>query len=496
MREKLIDALTAEQKAELLEGPTEYLGSRAITVRLSEIQPTKVSWLWKPYIPLGKLTLVEGDPGEGKTWLCLAIAAAVTTGGRLPHPLTGRPLDAREPAAVIYLTAEDGLGDTLRPRLDAVKAEVSRVYAITGVDAGDGKPMPWTFDQSLELEAEILKTGAKLVVIDPLQAFLGARVDFHRANETRPKMAALASLAERTGCAVICIRHLSKATGKTLYRGMGSIDFTAAARSVLLVGQDQGESGRRALIQIKSSLAPTGPAQGFELTLEGGFRWTGFSTLTAEDVVGHPPARHERSTLQDAVEWLRDFLVDGPKEFPAIDKAARRQDIKPRTLRRAKEQLMETGELRQSKKAFKGPWTWELTTPNKEQPEGEVGQVALKGLDGQVRKINQNHIYQGFKGGIEVDRVVKFDDQEADHMVQFGTGSQANSAKGSAEVANLTMLDPGSSSGDGCKVHPTRQDCLETGQCRNITTPCNLTPIWGEDGLSGRCRERGGGRDG
>lgn len=328
-----------------------------VIVRMSDVETEDVSWLWHPYIPYGKLTLMEGDPGEGKTFIGLAISAALTTGATLP----GR--DNTKPVSVIYITAEDGLGDTLRPRLDSLKADVSRVHAITGVRDADGNILPWNMKQIKELESAVNSTGARLIIIDPLQAFLGADVDFHKANETRPRMSGLVDLAERTKCAVICLRHLSKATGvKAAYRGLGSIDFTAVARSVLLVGKDQNDTGR-ALVHIKSSLAPVGVAQGFTLDPTNGFSWTGDSAVTADDICNAPKDKKSDNVLDYAIEWLTEFLEDGPKEYQEIDKMARRQDIKPRTLRRAKDEMLLKNPMFSVYKkpgVLHGPWVWEI----------------------------------------------------------------------------------------------------------------------------------------
>ena len=195
-------------------------------ISLSEIKTEEVKWLWYPYIPFGKVTIVQGDPGEGKTTFVLSVIAALTRGEALPECETGLPQ-----MNVIYQTAEDGLADTIKPRLEAVGADCSRVQTID-----DSKSMLTLTDQ--RLEEAIYSTDAGLLVLDPLQAYLGSGVDMHRANEIRPIMKKLSAVAERTGCAVVLIGHMNKASGmKSGYRGLGSIDFTAAARSILVVGR-------------------------------------------------------------------------------------------------------------------------------------------------------------------------------------------------------------------------------------------------------------------
>src|SRR5205085_12252403 len=151
-------------------------------VRMADVATEFVRWLWHPYIPLGKITILEGDPGLGKSWLTCAIAAAVSCGRGLPGT------DSFEPGNVLMLSAEDGLADTLRPRLDAVGADVSRVFALAE---------PITFDTPglIRLEAAIIEHKPSLVIIDPLFAFTGAKTDIHRANECRAISAPLAAIA-------------------------------------------------------------------------------------------------------------------------------------------------------------------------------------------------------------------------------------------------------------------------------------------------------------
>ncbi len=276
-------------------------------VCMADVRPETVSWLWHPYIARGKLTILEGDPGLGKSWLTCALAAGVSHGRGLPGA------EPFEPGNVLMLSAEDGLGDTLRPRLDAVGADVSRVFALAE---------PLTFDTAglIRLETRILEYSPSLVVIDPLFAFTGGKVDIHRANECRAISAPLAAIAERCGCALLAVRHLGKSRGggHALNAGIGSIDFAAAARSVLLVGADPDEPGKRAVVQIKNNLAPHGEAVGY--TLEGGqFYWTGASDLTAGRILAPATEDEERSSVAEAMDFLRTALSDGARDAKAIE---------------------------------------------------------------------------------------------------------------------------------------------------------------------------------
>ena len=204
-------------------------------INMEQVEVEKIDWLLYPFIPFGKVTIVQGDPGEGKTTMVLQIIAKLTKGeGVLPvdeNTETKEKITATEPVNVIYQTAEDGLGDTIKPRLLAAGADCSRVLVI------DDNEQALTM-MDARLEEAIIQTKARLVVLDPIQGFLGADVDMHRANEIRPLMKRMAVLAEKHHCAIVLIGHMNKnSNGKSPYRGLGSIDFQAAARSVLIVGR-------------------------------------------------------------------------------------------------------------------------------------------------------------------------------------------------------------------------------------------------------------------
>lgn len=302
-------------------------GESLQVVRLADVAPETVRWLWHPYIPFGKLTIIEGDPGLGKSWLTCALASAVSRGRGLPG------CDPFDPGNVLMLSAEDGIADTLRPRLDAVGADVTKVYALA-------EPLSFDTPGLLRLEAAVIEYEPALIIIDPLFAFTGGKVDIHRANECRAISAPLAAIAERHSCAMLAVRHLGKSRGggHALNAGIGSIDLTAAARSVLLVGQDPDDATRRALVQTKNNLAPHGGAIGYKL--EGGeFFWTGESTLTAGRILSLPSDEEERGARVEAVEFLRAALSAGPRSSKEIKAEARQAGIPDITLRRAKDRL-------------------------------------------------------------------------------------------------------------------------------------------------------------
>lgn len=294
-------------------------------INMADVETKKVEFLWYPYIPYGKLTIIQGDPGEGKTTAVLQIAALLTKGEKLPEDD-----QEREPVNVIYQTAEDGLADTVKPRLEAAGADCSRVLVID--ESEQGLSM-----SDLRIEEAIKQTGAKLVILDPIQAYLGSGVDMHRANEIRPVMKHLGDLAEKYNCAIILIGHMNKASGsKSTYRGLGSIDFQATARSVLIVGRVKDDPACRVIAHDKSSLAPEGQSIAFLLDKDNGFMWEGPIELTVEELLSGEP---KVTKLKAAKDFLTEFLSDGPKPSTEIFEVAEADGIKRRTLFTAKEEL-------------------------------------------------------------------------------------------------------------------------------------------------------------
>lgn len=305
------------------------------SICIAEVEPEQVEWAWFPYIPLGKLTIIEGNPGDGKSWITAAIGAALSTAGFLPGaPNLGE-------GKVLYFTAEDGLADTLRPRLDALGADCTKIY-------GFSEPLDLSDERGLEaLGNEIRDRQPMLVFIDPVVAFVGGRTDTYRANQVRNIMAPLAGLAERYRCAIVAVRHLNKArSGRAIFRGQGSIDFTAAARSVLLVGSDPDEPENRGIIHIKCNLARLGDPIGFSLA-DGRFTWSRSCTLTAEQILGEESTTEGRGAQEEARIFLQAVLADGPKLAREILRETESEGVcSERTLKTAKSKLRVSSEKR------------------------------------------------------------------------------------------------------------------------------------------------------
>ena len=304
-------------------------------INMEQVEIEKIDWLLYPFIPFGKVTIVQGDPGEGKTTMVLQIIAKLTKGEAvLPSGSDESALEEKtmvlEPVNVIYQTAEDGLGDTIKPRLLSAGADCSRVMVI------DDNDQALTM-MDARLEEAIIQTKARLVVLDPIQGFLGADVDMHRANEIRPLMKRVAVLAEKYHCAIILIGHMNKnSNGKSSYRGLGSIDFQAAARSVLIVGRIKDEPEIRVVCHVKSSLAPEGKSIAFRLDKDTGFEWIGEYDISADDLLS---GDNRGQKIHVAKEFLQEVLASGSVAQTKVAEEAESRGIKKKTLWNAKKEL-------------------------------------------------------------------------------------------------------------------------------------------------------------
>jgi len=280
---------------------------RPAGVLLSEVTAEEITWLWANRIPRGKLTILEGDPDEGKSTVAFDLAARVSTGAAMP--LETR---TREPAGIVILSAEDALGDTIRPRLEAAGADLDHILGFRFEE------LPTIPDGLTVIEAAINRVEAALVIIDPLVAFFGRAVHAYRDHDVRRALTPLAALADRTGAAVLAIRHLNKARmARAKYRGSGSIGIIGAARSALLVARDPEDPSRRLLAPVKGNLAAPAPAVAFSLVAAGTtarVAWLGETAHTAEGLLAHPAPEADRAALADAIEFRR--RVTHPSGLP------------------------------------------------------------------------------------------------------------------------------------------------------------------------------------
>ncbi|MBM3946419.1 MAG: AAA family ATPase, partial [SAR202 cluster bacterium] len=330
-----------------------------MVVCLADVQPEAVRWLWPGYVPLGKVTIIAGDPGLGKSWATLDLAARLTVGGETPDRK-----HFMERGAVVLLTAEDGLADTVRPRVDTQGGDALQVHVVDAMTEPDGSQrLPSLIEDMRALEQVVVSTGARLVIVDPLNAFMDG-TDSHVDAQVRRALTPLAKMAERTGAAVIVVMHLNKTTLQpALYRVNGTIGYVGAARSVLLVARDKDAVGRRVLALIKANLAGEMPALGFTITHEPALAWEGtVETDIAELLAGPSGEREEESAaFAEAEAFLRDLLGGGPVDAKLGIQEAQRVGIAKRTLDRARAQLgIRAQQLRQPGKRGASGWVWKL----------------------------------------------------------------------------------------------------------------------------------------
>lgn len=345
-----------------------------VVVRLSDVKPERVEWLWPGRFSLGKLTLIAGDPGLGKSFLTLDMAARVSTGCGWPD----RRGERIEPGGVVLLSAEDAIADTIRPRLDAAGADVRRIVALEAIRSvrDNGRESSRTFDLSRDLPAleEAIQSveDCRLVVIDPITAYLGG-TDSHKNAEIRGLLAPLGAIAERHRVAVVAVTHLNKSgSGPAIYRAMGSLAFAAAARAAWAVSKDNADDGRRLLLPIKNNIAPDAGGLAFRIEALGvdgcpAVAWEPDPvSISADDALsserGDGKGRTERD---DAAEWLTELLAHGPRPARDVERDAREAGHSIATVRRAKAAIGVVSR----KPAFGGPWEWTLPAEDAQPPK-------------------------------------------------------------------------------------------------------------------------------
>ena len=305
-----------------------------VYVRMADVTAKPVQWLWRDRLPSAMLSLLIGVEGKGKTFVALDMAARVTTGRPWPDAQTEH--DTPLVGNVVFLTSEDHLEYTIRPRLDAAKADAARVFALKGVKSPEGDEFFDITQHLPALEAMVEKIGdVRLVIVDPLTGFLGS-VDQHKNGEVRMALARFNSLAEKYGCAVVGISHLSKDVSKqAIHRTIGSVAFSAAARAIWLVSEDKEEPERRLFVPVKMNLAPMARSLAFRIE-DMAVRWeAGQFDIDADDLLSSSPDDMP-AALAEAIQFLRGLLADGRIQATEIERLAKQNGIAKRTLNRAK----------------------------------------------------------------------------------------------------------------------------------------------------------------
>ena len=302
-------------------------GKTPVIRSIDDIELEKISWLWFPYIPLGKITILQGDPGNGKTMLALDIAAKLSAGE--PLPFSGRSVD---PVNIIYQTAEDGYGDTIKPRLISAGADCSRILFIEEKDA------PLSFADN-RLESAIRSVDAGLLILDPLSAYIGNDVNLNHAIDVRKAFRLLYELADRTKCAVLVVAHINKMKGiSSLYRTSGSTDVAGSVRSIIAVGKRRNAATERILVHVKTNLQKLGPSLIYELTDH--IEWKEQSDITADDLFLDLNPASDRVTKRDiAKQELLELLMEKDQPQAYIKEYFENMGISFRTVQDAQKEL-------------------------------------------------------------------------------------------------------------------------------------------------------------
>lgn len=342
----------------------------AKVICLSDVEIEKVTWMWHGYIPNNKLVLLEGNPGLGKSTLTCWIAAQVSRGLAFPCG----SLDA--PKGVLFISVEDGVADTIKPRIEAAGGDCDKIHFLDGMELAGRVGIT---DLSLDSHRDAIKEAIAahsigLIIIDPLMALIGESKDSHKDQAVRAITTPLAKIAEELQVTVLAIRHLNKqGSNQAILRGAGSMGIIGSARQALLVGVDPQDDNKRVLAVVKSNLAKKADSLSFELishpTIEAAIvQWNGVSNHNADDLV-RPPSNDDRSALDEAKDFLSETLARGAQSQKAVIAEAKRLGISDATLRRAKEALNIPSKKVHNKETGEFGWNWELpkpTTPTQE----------------------------------------------------------------------------------------------------------------------------------
>ena len=317
----------------------------AVTVRLSDVEEQEVEWLWTNRIPIGKLTLLAGDPGLGKSFVTVDMAARVSTGASWPDCSA----ESQPVGSVVLFNCEDDIADTVLPRLIRAGGDPSKVIALQGVRITDGEGQQrqrgFSLDRDLPALIEVLKSNpdARLVVIDPVSAYCG-QTDSHNNTDVRGMLAPLAELASHHRVAIVMVTHLAKGKGnKSVYRAMGSLAFAAAARAVWYVAKDHGDDSRRLILMAKMNVCQESAGVAYRLS-DGAVCWDEVPVqMTADEHLEQEMQPERKSSgpgkaVVHAIEWLTETLSSGSMLVTEIERLADDAGISMPTLKRAKRQ--------------------------------------------------------------------------------------------------------------------------------------------------------------
>ncbi|MEP9417468.1 AAA family ATPase [Gordonia sp. VNQ95] len=347
-------------------------------VCLADVTPERVSWLWPGRIPAGKLVTLDGDPSLGKSTLSLSLAATITTGGLWPDDTR-----CEHPGAVVLLSAEDGLADTVRPRADAAGADVTMIHAVQGVPLSDGTLVPPTLADIHELTKLVRRVKARLLVVDVLMAYLPTGTDSHKDQDVRRVLSRLSAMADETGCTVLLLRHLNKAKGgDPMYRGGGSIGIVGAARAGMLVAADPDDPSVRVLASTKSNLGPPPESLRYRLVDAGTgvarVEWLGVDERDARALLASPA--DDEGHPEDA--WLIDYLGSGPVKATEVYSAADANGYSKDQIKRSKaRQNSRAGRevIRAYQPKIPGPWFWSADQGADRPTQGADSNTPLPG---------------------------------------------------------------------------------------------------------------------
>ncbi len=319
-------------------------------VYLSNLPLRPVEWLWQDRLASGSLAMIAGEPGSGKTWIALAIAAALTRGRT---PFTGKEV---EPCTVLYASTEHDGSEVIQPRFTKLNGNTSRFVILRGA-----------VSSTSVLEDALEQTEARLLILDPFHRLLGPGADLHPSRQSLSLLETLAALAEKHRCCILLLSHLLKSgPGRPAHRAYRSAEISAALRTEFLAGTSPDAPSQLALLQVKSNLGPLALPLSYKIDHAGNFLWTGPSSLTPQEILATRPTGAGRPERKFAGEWLRQYLQQGSRTQGTVEREAAREGLNITTLRRAKFDLG----VSSAKSGTDGCWYWAL--PPEEEPQPAV----------------------------------------------------------------------------------------------------------------------------